>query len=80
MNPRTAADLRDALTALTLRQADRRSDREDDQGGAALADALDRIEALARALPADAPAELRHFLERRSYVKARQWLEANADR
>jgi hypothetical protein len=34
-----------------------------------------RLDDLARQLPADADPELRHFLQRKSYEKARAWLE-----
>lgn len=36
---------------------------------------LQELDALARALPAGAPADLRHYLQRRSYEKARLFLE-----
>lgn len=36
---------------------------------------LQELDALARGLPADAPADLRHYLQRRSYEKARLFLE-----
>jgi hypothetical protein len=34
-----------------------------------------RIDQLAARLSNDSPPELRHFLQRKSYAKARQWLE-----
>jgi hypothetical protein len=37
-----------------------------------------RLDALAAALPADADPELRHFLQRRSYEKARLKLQGQA--
>ncbi|MBN8711075.1 MAG: hypothetical protein BGO12_23820 [Verrucomicrobia bacterium 61-8] len=37
-----------------------------------------RLDALAAQLPRDADPRLRHFLERQSYLKARDWLAANA--
>ena len=37
----------------------------------------ERIEALQNALPATADPRLRHFLERRSYDKALEWIETN---
>lgn len=36
---------------------------------------FDRLDQLTRELPGDAPRDLRHFLERRSYEKARLYLE-----
>jgi DNA phosphorothioation-dependent restriction protein DptG len=36
---------------------------------------FERIDALTAALPADADRQLRHFLERKTYAKAREWLE-----
>jgi hypothetical protein len=39
---------------------------------------LERLDRLAAELPADAPAQLRHFLERKSYGKARLLLESRA--
>lgn len=39
---------------------------------------LARIDELAARLPADADTELRHFLQRKSYQKARQRLEGAA--
>lgn len=37
-----------------------------------------RIDELTRQLPADAPADLRHYLQRKSYQKARLFLEGRA--
>lgn len=39
---------------------------------------FERIETLAAELPPSADPELRHFLQRKSYEKARQWLEGAA--
>lgn len=36
---------------------------------------LQELDQLGRALPPDAPADLRHYLQRRSYEKARLFLE-----
>jgi len=36
---------------------------------------LARLDALARMLPRDAAPDLKHFLQRKSYEKARLWLE-----
>lgn len=35
---------------------------------------LDKLEQLAESLPSDAPSELRHYLQRKSYEKARLFL------
>jgi len=43
-----------------------------------VAAALDRVEALGRELAPELPAELRHFLDRRSYVKALAYLDGLA--
>lgn len=37
-----------------------------------------RIDALTASLPADVDRELLHFLHRKSYEKAREWLETHA--
>jgi hypothetical protein len=37
-----------------------------------------RIDALAATLPPDTDREFLHFLHRKSYLKAREWLEARA--
>lgn len=39
---------------------------------------FDRIESLTQALPADTDPELRHFLARKSYQKAIDWLEGHS--
>jgi hypothetical protein len=39
---------------------------------------FERVDALTAGLPADTDRELLHFLHRRSYEKARQWLEERA--
>jgi hypothetical protein len=36
---------------------------------------FERIEVLAGALPPETDPDLRHYLQRKSYAKARQWLE-----
>jgi hypothetical protein len=36
---------------------------------------FDRLDELTRGLPKDAPPELLHFLHKKSYAKARLWLE-----
>lgn len=43
-----------------------------------LKQAAARLDALVKQLPPDADPQLRHFLERQSYLKARDWLSVNA--
>ncbi len=38
---------------------------------------FDRIDRLAASLPPESDPELRHFLQRKSYAKAREWLEGH---
>lgn len=45
----------------------------------ALRPALARVEALVQQMPADVDPQLRHFLQRGSFVKARFWLEGNRE-
>ena len=65
-NP-SASELRDALTAFMAASAT----RDSGQIGAA----LNRVLELEAQLPADAPPQLRHYLERRSYQKALEFLQ-----
>jgi hypothetical protein len=67
MSRLSASDLREALTAFM----DASATREAGQIGAA----LKRIGELEAQLPADAPERLRHFLARRSYQKALEFLQ-----
>ncbi len=64
-NP-SANELREALTAFMAASATR------DPGQ--IGTALNRVLELEARLPADAPAQLRHYLERRSYEKALEFL------
>lgn len=45
----------------------------------ALRPALSRLDELTRQLPPDVDGQLRHFLQRGSYQKARHWLEGIRD-
>lgn len=56
----------------TLRDADPRAHLEKLKAASA------RLDELTKQLPSDADPRLRHFLERQSYLKAREWLAANA--
>lgn len=47
----------------------------DPQGKSPILPILEKIDRLSTELPADSPAQLRHFLERKSYEKARLLLE-----
>ena len=69
-NP-SANELRDALTAFIAASAT----RDAGQIGAA----LKRVTELEAQLPADAPERLRHFLARRSYQKALDFLDSGTD-
>jgi hypothetical protein len=43
--------------------------------GPVLGDVLSRLDGLTASLPPDADGDLRHYLQRKSYEKARMWLE-----
>jgi len=64
-NP-SVSDLRDALTAFVAASATRDSGK--------IGVALNRVLELESQLPTDAPERLRHYLERRSYQKALEFL------
>jgi hypothetical protein len=66
MSNLSADELREALTAFMAASATR------DSGKIGLA--LNRVLELEQRLPADTPERLRHFLERRSYQKALEFL------
>lgn len=66
MSSPSASELRDALAAFIAASATR------DAG--TIGTALNRVLELEHQLPADAPERLRHFLQRRSYQKALQFL------
>jgi hypothetical protein len=61
-----ASELREALGAFVAASTTRDAD--------AIATALNRVLQLEEQLPADAPERLRHFLSRRSYQKALEFL------
>jgi len=70
--------------AKTLRErlriiSDESSRRNPDQHMARLHEISDRIESLAAALPQPIPPRLAHFLDRRSYDKALDFLEGRGD-
>ena len=57
--------------------ADDVSRRDPDRHTARLREASERIERLEQSLPATTDPQLRHFLQRRSYSKALEFLTAN---
>lgn len=63
-------ELHAALVALEMAVANQVGGRRVD-----LLPLFARIDDLGAALPADADPQLRHFLERKSFAKARLWLE-----
>lgn len=69
MEQRARLELRAALAALTA----------PGRTGTEVAAALDRVEAARAALGDGVPAQLRHFLDRRSYAKALAWLQGERD-
>jgi len=68
MSSPSASDLREALTAFMAASATRNTGQ--------IGSALNRVLELEARLPADAPERLRHYLERRSYQKALEFLNA----
>jgi hypothetical protein len=68
MSKTSAAELREALAAFMAASATRDSGK--------IAPALTRVLELESQLGADTPERLRHFLERRSYQKALDFLDA----
>jgi hypothetical protein len=71
--PELAAALRERLTIIS----DEESRRDETRHIARLQSVSQRIEALGDALPATADPQLRHFLQRRSYSKALEFLETD---
>ena len=69
-----ASALRERLTII----GDEESRREPDRHMARLQDVSTRIEALEQSLAPKLDAQLRHFLQRRSYTKALEYLETGA--
>ena len=76
---REAYELAEALRKRLRIISDKSSRRNPDQHMAQLCEISDRIESLAAALPQPIPARLAHFLERRSYDKALDFLEGRDD-
>ena len=71
-----AAALRERLSII----ADAESRRDAAKHMARLQAVSEKIEALQAGLPATIDSRLKHYLERRSYDKALEWIEANFDR
>jgi hypothetical protein len=76
---REAYELAEALRERLRLVSDESSRRNPDQHMARLHEISDRIESLAAALPQPIPPRLAHFLDRRSYDKALDFLEGRDD-
>jgi hypothetical protein len=76
---RQEQELAAALRARLQIISDETSRRNPDQHMARLRGISDRIESLAAALPQPIPPRLVHFLDRRSYDKALDFLEGRGD-
>jgi len=76
---REAYGLAEALRERLRIVSDESSRRNPDQHMARLHEISDRIESLAAALPQPIPPRLAHFLDRRSYDKALDFLEGRDD-
>jgi hypothetical protein len=76
---REAYELAEALRERLRIISDESSRRNPDQHMARLHEISDRIESLAAALPQPIPPRLAHFLDRRSYDKALDFLEGRRD-
>ena len=76
---RQEQELAAALRARLQIISDETSRRNPDQHMARLRGISDRIESLAAALPRPIPPRLAHFLDRRSYDKALDFLEGRGD-
>jgi hypothetical protein len=76
---RQEQELAAALRARLQIISDETSRRNPDQHMARLREISDRIESLAAALPQPIPPRLAHFLDRRSYDKALDFLEGRGD-
>jgi hypothetical protein len=76
---REAYELAEALRERLRIVSDESSRRNPDQHMARLHEISDRIESLAAALPQPIPPRLAHFLDRRSYDKALNFLEGRDD-
>ncbi|MDQ2659509.1 MAG: hypothetical protein M3Y03_03735, partial [Verrucomicrobiota bacterium] len=77
--PEPYAELASALRERLALINDETSRREVDQHMARLQKVSERITHLEALLPAPIDPQLRHFLEKRSYSKALDYLEAKAD-
>jgi len=76
---REAFELAEALRERLRIISDESSRHNPDQHMARLHEISDRIESLAAALPQPIPPRLAHFLDRRSYDKALDFLEGRGD-
>jgi hypothetical protein len=76
---REAYELAEALRERLRIVSNESSRRNPDQHMARLHEISDRIESLAAALPQPIPPRLAHFLDRRSYDKALDFLEGRDD-
>jgi hypothetical protein len=72
-------ELAEALRERVQIISDEASRRVPDQHVRRLREISERIETLAAALPEPIPSRLAHFLDRRSYDKALEFLEGRAD-
>lgn len=72
---KTETDLAEALRERLKIISDEESRRDPEQHVKRLREISDRIETLAAALPQPIPPRLAHFLDRRSYDKALEFLE-----
>jgi hypothetical protein len=73
------SELAEALRERLKIISDEAGRRDPDQHVKRLREISERIESLAAALPQPIPPRLAHFLDRRSYDKALEFLEAQAD-
>jgi len=73
------SELAEALRERLKIISDEASRRNPDQHVKRLREVSERIETLATALPQPMPPRLAHFLERRSYDKALEFLEGRGD-
>jgi hypothetical protein len=76
---RPESELAEALRERVQIISDEASRRVPDQHVKRLREISERIETLAAALPQPIPSRLVHFLDRRSYDKALEFLEGRAD-
>jgi len=76
---KTESELAEALRERLKIISDEKSRRNPEQHLNRLRDISERIETLVAALPQPIPPRLAHFLDRRSYDKALEFLESRAD-